>query len=178
VGENIAPANATRSLTISEAYEPALLGAAGTIHANKAWGDDASAVLIIYADNLSDVDLKAFVNFHAGHDDPVTMLMFHAPNPSQCGIATLDGDARVTSFVEKPEQPQSDLANAGLYVVDAEAWHEIADRNVFDLGFDILPLFIGRMRGFVHDGYHRDIGTHEALASESEDMRTSPGEQP
>jgi mannose-1-phosphate guanylyltransferase len=35
--------------------------------------------------------------------------------------------------------------------------------NVFDLGFDVLPKFVGRMRGFVFDGYHRDIGNLAAL---------------
>lgn len=168
VRENIRTANATRSLNVLEAYEPTLLGSAGTIHSNKTWAEDASSILIIYADNLSDVDLKSFVDFHQSHDDPMTMMMFHAPNPTQCGIATLDEAARVTTFVEKPEDPQSDLANAGLYVVDTKAWHEIADYDVFDLGFDVLPQFIGRMRGFVHDGYHRDIGTHAALEAASE----------
>ena len=33
----------------------------------------------------------------------------------------------------------------------------------FDLGFDVLPRFVGRMRGWVWGGYYRDIGTHEAL---------------
>ena len=35
--------------------------------------------------------------------------------------------------------------------------------GAFDLGFDVLPKFIGRMRGWVWGGYHLDIGTHEAL---------------
>ena len=57
----------------------------------------------------------------------------------------------------------SDLANAGLYVVDAAAYREIAAMGAFDLGFDVLPRFVGRMRGWVWGGYHLDIGTHEAL---------------
>src|SRR5260370_28794441 len=32
-----------------------------------------------------------------------------------------------------------------------------------DLGFDVLPKFVGRMRGWVWGGYYLDIGTHEAL---------------
>jgi mannose-1-phosphate guanylyltransferase len=39
----------------------------------------------------------------------------------------------------------------------------MADENAFDLGFDVLPMFVGRMRGWVFDGYHRDIGTLETL---------------
>jgi D,D-heptose 1,7-bisphosphate phosphatase len=93
----------------------------------------------------------------------MTMLLFRAPDPRACGIAELDPDGRIVSFVEKPERPASDLANAGLYVVDAAAYREIAAMRAFDLGFDVLPRFVGRMRGWVWGGYHLDIGTHEAL---------------
>lgn len=162
VRDHIAKTNATRSLHVTEAYEPDLLGSAGTVHANRAWADDADHVLIIYADNLSDVDLAEVLAFHAAHDDPMTMMLFHTAYPSQCGIATLDG-TRIVDFVEKPEHPASDLANAGLYVVDADTWRDIADKNVFDFGFDVLRDYIGKMQGFTHAGYHRDIGNKDAL---------------
>jgi mannose-1-phosphate guanylyltransferase len=100
----------------------------------------------------------------------MTMALFHTPYPSQCGIAELDGAGRVVEFVEKPKEPKSDLANAGLYVVTAEAYREIADRDAFDLGFDVLPEFVGRMRGWVFDGYHRDIGTLQALEQARSDV--------
>ena len=32
-------------------------------------------------------------------------------------------------------------------------------RNVFDFGFDVLPRYAGQMKGYIHEGYHRDIGT-------------------
>jgi mannose-1-phosphate guanylyltransferase len=162
-------ANATRPVRVSEAWEPELLGSAGTVHANRGWADDADEIVIIYADNLSTVDLEALLAFHRGHDDPMTMLLFRTAYPKQCGIATLDAAGRVTAFVEKPEHPESDLANAGLYVVSAEAWREIADMDVFDFGFDVIPRFVGRMRGMPFDGYHRDIGNHEALAAANAD---------
>ena len=156
--------NANRRLRVHESFEPDLLGSAGTVTANRDWADDADAILVIYADNLSTINLAEFVGFHAAHDDPATMALFHTPHPSSCGIATLDDAGVVTDFVEKPENPKSDLANAGLYVFDADLWRAIADRKAFDLGFDVLPGLVGRMRGFAFDGYLRDIGTPEALA--------------
>src|SRR5207248_3542957 len=101
---------------------------------------------------------------HRTHGDPFTMVLFRAPHPRACGIAELDAEQRIVSFVEKPEQPATDLANAGLYLVDAEAYREIAALHAFDLGFEVLPRFVGRMRGWVWGGYYLDIGTHEALA--------------
>jgi mannose-1-phosphate guanylyltransferase len=110
------------------------------------------------------VDLAELLAFHRAHPDPFTMLLFHAENPSACGIAELDEDGRIVSFVEKPRDPVSDLANAGVYVLDAAAYREIAAMRAFDLGFDVLPAFVGRMRGRVLEGYHLDIGSPEALA--------------
>lgn len=152
----------------TEFFEPQLLGSAGTISANATWADDVDDVLIVYADNLSDLDLTGLLAFHRAHRDAMTMLLFHAPNPKACGIAQLDAVGRVVDFEEKPIAPQSDLANAGVYVVTAATWREIAAMRAFDLGFDVLPRLVGRMRGYVHDGYHRDIGTIEALNSASQ----------
>jgi mannose-1-phosphate guanylyltransferase len=165
----IAEANATRSVQVTEAWEPALLGSAGTVHANRSWADDADEIVVIYADNLSTVDLSEVLAFHRSHEEPMTMLLFRTPYPKQCGIATLDDRGLVTAFVEKPEHPESDLANAGLYVVSREAWREIADMDAFDFGFDVIPRFVGRMKGLPFDGYHRDIGNHDALAAANAD---------
>lgn len=166
----IAQCNAAGDMALTEAFEPALLGSAGTVHANRGWAEGAEEIVVIYADNLSDVDLAALLEFHHSHTDPMTMALFHTPYPEKCGIAALDDAYRVTEFVEKPKEPRSDLANAGLYVLDAAAWREIADMNVFDFGFDVIPAFVGRMRGFAHTGYHRDIGTPDSLAQARADV--------
>lgn len=155
---------------VSEAYEPTLLGSAGTVHANRDFIDENDLCVIVYADNLSDVDLQAMIDFHLSHDDPFTMLLFHTAYPTQCGIATLDTASRMIDFVEKPENPTSDLANGGIYILDAKAYHQVADMNAFDLGFEVLPKFVGRMRGWVWNGYHRDIGTLESLTQAREDI--------
>ena len=163
---------------ITEAYEPELLGSAGTVTANRDLADEADDVVLIYADNLSSIDLGELIAYHRSHNEPMTMLLFRAENPSACGIAKLDDAQRVVGFEEKPADPKSDLANAGVYVVSAEAYHEIADMGAFDLGFDVLPKFVGRMRGYAFDGYHRDIGTLDALAAaerEAPGMFAEPG---
>jgi mannose-1-phosphate guanylyltransferase len=168
----MAEVNATGRFRISESYEPTLLGSAGTVAANRDLADGVRDVLIVYADNLSDVDLGALIDFHQSHGDPMTMMLFHAPRPENCGIATLDAEKRVIRFIEKPQEPESDLANAGLYVLTADAYREVADMKAFDFGFDVLPKFVGRMRGWLWEGYHLDIGTHEALRRAERDVAT------
>jgi mannose-1-phosphate guanylyltransferase len=159
----IAEVNARGPFHLGEAYEPGLLGSAGTVTANRDLADGAAHMLVVYADNLSDVNLGAFLDFHKQHGDPATMLLFRTQYPKNCGIAELDAEARVVSFVEKPAQPKSNLANAGLYAFTADAYREVAELRAFDLGFDVLPRFVGRMRGYSWDGYHRDIGSLESL---------------
>ena len=155
---------------VREAYEPVLLGSAGTVAANPDLADGAETVLIVYGDNLSGVDLRALLEFHRSHGDAVTMMLFRTPHPERCGIAELDGDGRVVSFEEKPKNPKGNLANAGIYAMTPEAYREAAEMKAFDLGFDVLPRFVGRMRGWEWGGYHRDIGTPESLRQAEEDV--------
>ncbi|MGC8638942.1 MAG: HAD-IIIA family hydrolase [Isosphaeraceae bacterium] len=159
----IARVNSRGHIHLVESYEPVLLGSAGTVRANADLADTADQVVLIYADNLSNIDLRPLLDFHRTHADPFTMVLWHAPNPRACGIAELDALGRIISFTEKPPRPATDLANAGLYVVDAQLYREIAARRAFDLGFDVLPRLAGRMRGWVWGGYHLDVGTPQAL---------------
>jgi len=161
--------NSAGKVHLVESHEPVLLGSAGTVAANADLADLADQIVIIYGDNLSDIDLRPLLEFHRSHKDPLTMVLFRAPNPRSCGIAQLDAAGRIVSFIEKPDQPASDLANAGLYVIEASAYREIAALKAFDLGFDVLPRFVGRMRGWVWGGYHLDIGTLRALERARED---------
>ena len=167
----IAQINAQNSLLLAEAHEPVLLGSAGTVTVNANLADDVDEIVIIYADNVSDIDLRPLLAFHRQHTDPLTMVLFRAPNPSACGIAEIDHDGRITAFVEKPKAPTSNLANAGLYVVDAAVYREIAEMHAFDFGFEVLPQFVGRMRGWIWGGYYLDIGTHESLKLAQLDAR-------
>lgn len=155
--------NARLELNAREFYEPTLLGSAGTIAANPELCDEADCCFLIYADNFSDVHLDELLAFHRSHDQPLTMLLFHTAQPEACGIATLDEEQRVTEFIEKPQYPMGNLANGGIYVVSKSAYGEIARLKAFDLGFDVLPHFVGRMKGFIHHGLHLDIGNIAAL---------------
>jgi histidinol-phosphate phosphatase family protein len=158
-------------LDLAESYEPVLLGSAGTVTANADLAQDADQIVIVYADGLSDLDLRPLLAFHERHGDPLTMMLYRSPNPKACGIAELDSVGRIVEFVEKPQNPKSDLANGGIYVLTAAAYREIANLGAFDLGFDVLPKFVGRMRGWCWGGYHLDIGTHEALDRAQSDVR-------
>ncbi len=170
VREHLAGLNATGRFEVRETFEPTLLGSAGTVHANRDWVPHDGEALIVYADNLSAVHLGDMLAFHRARRAEMTMLLFRSPTPERCGIAQVDASGRITEFQEKPSQPRGNLANAGVYALSAAAYHEMADADAFDLGFDVLPRFVGRMYGFTFEGYHRDIGTLESLEAAETDL--------
>lgn len=149
---------------IHESYERELLGSGGTVRANYEFVKDEDCFLICYADNLTNVDLGSLVKFHKSHDGILTMGLFHTNTPEQCGIATLDQFDRIVKFVEKPKYPDSNLANAGIYVCSPKIYDYFPDRDFLDFGKDVLPLLVNKMYGLEVKGYLRDIGTPENYA--------------
>ncbi len=162
--------NLDHSLQITESYEPVLLGSAGTVTNNKHIAENAKCIVIIYADNLSSIEISEILDFHQSHNQPLTMALFHAEHPRKCGIASLDKNGLVSDFVEKPDNPEGNLANAGIYVLDTDAYERVAVMNAFDFGFDVLPRLIGQIKGYIHEGYHRDIGTLPSLDQARSDV--------
>lgn len=151
-------------LQVTLFHEPVLLGSAGTVKANRDFVRGEAAFFVIYADNLTDVDLSDFRQFHEARKSPFTLGLFHTPQPRECGIASLAADGRVTAFVEKPAHPVGDLANAGLYLAGPSVFDLIPDKPVADFGFDVLPLLVGKMFGYTIPGFFCDLGTPERLA--------------
>jgi mannose-1-phosphate guanylyltransferase len=141
--------------------ERRLLGSGGTVAANASFVRGQRDFFVLYADNLTNIDLDALLRFHRSHDGMATMGLFRTPVPEECGIVELDASGMVTSFHEKPAHPKSDLANAGVMVFDPEVFSHMPGEEVFDLGHDVLPGLAGRMHGYVIQEYLQDIGTIE-----------------
>ena len=138
-------------LTVKVFHEPELLGSAGTLAANADWAMDASAVAIIYADNYTDSRVSELLDYHFSQSLPFTLGVFRTPHPERCGIVEVDETGVVTSFVEKPAQPRSNLAAGGMYITDPATLMNIKamakDHPIpFELGFHVLPSLVGRMR--------------------------------
>lgn len=153
-----------KGLKIILSYEPSLLGSAGTILANQGFVEEEKEIFILYADNLTNVNLGDLLYFHRSHRDLFTMGLFKTERPKKCGIAELDGDGRVISFEEKPKRPKTNFAAAGVYVASPKIFNfsknnQGDDSNrPLDLGFHILPKLVGHMYGYLLKDYLLDIG--------------------
>jgi len=150
-------------LDVHLTHEPSLLGSAGTVREHRDFVKGEDAFFIVYADNLADVRLDDMLAFHRDRDSQFTMGLFDTPEPTECGIATLDRDGRVIDFVEKPRHPKGNLANAGLYIAGSSIFDAIPDRVPADFGHDVLPALVDHMYGYSIGGFFCDVGTPERL---------------
>lgn len=153
--------NADMKITVY--YEKELMGSGGTVNANRDFIAEGEDFLICYADNLTDVNLEELIREHKKNRAVLTMALFHTNVPEQCGIAAVDENGLITEFTEKPKNPKSDLANAGIYAASRKLYRYFGSDGFCDFGRDILPALVGKMYGYEIQGYLRDIGTMRNL---------------
>jgi len=152
---------ARRGMDIRLTHEPELLGSAGTLAANRWFFSGEESFLVLYADNLTTFPLRRLLEFHGGHRQLATVALFRADDPSACGIAELDAAGTLTGFWEKPAQPRTNLANAGLYVFRSEVEDYLPEFAPSDIGRHLLPRLVGRARGCHIHEFFMDLGTPE-----------------
>jgi mannose-1-phosphate guanylyltransferase len=96
-----------------------------------------------------------------------TVALTRVEDTTQYGIVEMNGK-RIARFVEKPrrEDAPSDLANAGLYMIEPEVMAMIPDGFVM-LEKDTFPKLAaaGKLYGFPFDGQWFDTGTPERYAN-------------
>ncbi|PKP72294.1 MAG: mannose-1-phosphate guanylyltransferase [Alphaproteobacteria bacterium HGW-Alphaproteobacteria-5] len=148
-------------------HEDELLGTGGTLaHARAHLG--GGSVLMAHADNLTDIGIAAFRAAHDARPEGalMTMALFETDAPESCGIVECDEKGLVTAFHEKSANPPGTLANAAVYILEPEIAGMAAElgKKVVDFSTEIIPRLMGRIYTFRIEGYHRDIGSPEALA--------------
>ena len=125
---------------ITYSYEDPILGTAGAAKRLEEYFEDGPFV-IVYGDVLTDMDLMRLLRFHHDREAAATMALYQVENPSACGLVGLDGRGRITCFVEKPppEEVFTDLANAGVLVLEPELLDDIPPGRAYDFGRDLFP---------------------------------------
>lgn len=155
------------SMEVVTAYEPRLLGSAGTVRANRAFVAGEDRFFVIYADNLSNVDLTAMAAFDAGRTEVLTIGVVPTDRPREKGTVIIDPDDRIVAFDEKAERPRSNIMNAGVYVADRQLFDEMPEpgpSGLLDFGYDVLPRLVPRLAAYRIREFLMDIGTPEAYA--------------
>jgi len=74
-----------------------------------------SPFVMYLGDNLLQHGITPLVEEYRSIDCNSEILLTRVPNPSQFGVAELDG-TKVVKLTEKPPEPKSDLALVGVYM--------------------------------------------------------------
>lgn len=132
------------SVSIEYSIEEQILGTAGGTRRRADFFDQP--FVVVYGDVLTDFELSALIERHTaqagrGH---LTMSLMRVPDPERCGVAELDGEGRVLNFIEKPPagRAPSNLASAGVLVLDPEILRYVPDGVFYDYGLDLIPALL------------------------------------
>ena len=144
---------------VSLSEEATLLGSAGTIAANRAWIGDDQTFWIFYGDVLTKMNLDKMLSFHHEKGLAATLAVHRVQNPKECGIIDVDDSGVICGFVEKPENPTSNLAFTGVMLGTRHMLDVLPSTIPADFGFHVFPKMIGSMAGYRTSEYLIDIGT-------------------
>ena len=149
--------------TLNYAYQEKEGGIAEAIGLTRTFvGDDRFVVIL--GDNLMESSLKPYVDRFRSQSKGARILLSEVENPSDYGVAELDGD-RVVSIEEKPDRPRSSYAVIGVYMYDSLAYGVIeglepsarGELEVTDVNNAYLQR--GLLQADVLDGWWADCGS-------------------
>ena len=151
-------------------HEP--LGTGGGIaHAARGLGGTFFA---LNGDSLREADLGALVDFHRSAGGKATIMLTPVADPSRYGLVRLAPDGRVRQFLEKPrpEEIDTDLINAGLYVLEPEVVDLIPGERAVSIEREVFPRLCeeGSVFGLAQPGYWLDVGTPETYLQAHRDV--------
>jgi glucose-1-phosphate adenylyltransferase len=139
----------------------------------------AEYVLILAGDHLYRMDYREMAEFlwENGGDIAVAVQPVSRSEVSRFGILKVESDGRISSFVEKPKDPEVQqnfvsrphdedrpfLGSMGIYLFKTKVLMDMLNSfpEFDDFGGDIIPEAIKSLHvfGFNFDGYWEDIGT-------------------
>jgi glucose-1-phosphate adenylyltransferase len=142
-------------------------------------------VLILSGDHVYTMDYSQMIDFHTSVGADLTMATISVPleEASRFGVVGVDNNYRVTSFIEKPAHPPSNLINMGVYLfnlntLDAALWEDhLSHDSTHDFGKDLLPNLIKngtRVFAYPYDGYWVDVGTINSYWESHMDLLRNP----
>jgi glucose-1-phosphate adenylyltransferase len=134
-------------------------------------------VLVLAGDHVYKMDYRPFLERHRDARADVTCAVRTVPlsEAHRFGILAVDGDGRVTEFIEKPANPPSNLVSMGVYIFSWPLLRDVLTPGRIDFGRDVLPAMVADGRGvyaYEFGGYWQDVGTVESYWRTSLDLLT------
>lgn len=125
--------------------------------------------IVYLGDNIFQDRMKVLYNKFEDTGASAAIALTEVPNPSAFGIAELDGD-RIKRLVEKPKDPPTNLAIAGVYVFQPAIFEAIKHikpswRNELEITDAIQYLLDqnGKVIPYIVEGWWIDAGNAESI---------------
>ncbi|MBN2168358.1 MAG: NDP-sugar synthase, partial [Actinobacteria bacterium] len=139
------------------------LGTCGAIK-NVAEHLGGEPVIICNGDILTDLDIRALVEYHNNKKSVVTITLTPVDDPTAYGLVPLDEEGRIMEFLEKPswDQVVTNMINAGTYVLDPAVLRDVPMNEQYSFERQLFPdLLEGGtpMYGYPSECYWLDLGT-------------------
>jgi mannose-1-phosphate guanylyltransferase len=159
-------------MRLEYAVEDEPLGTGGAI--GFAGRDLDSSFFALNGDSLREADLGELVAFHRSTGAKATILLTPVADPSRYGLVRTAADGRVEAFLEKPrpEEIDTDLINAGLYVLEPEVLELVPPGQAVSIEREVFPRLAaeGSVYGIALPGYWLDVGTPESYLQAHRDV--------
>lgn len=156
-------------LTIKTVFEKDLLGSAGTLKENSSFFANENDFLIVYGDNLTNINYQKLIATHKNKNGIATIASYVEKYPESKGVIGFDETDLIFKFIEKPrpEQVISNYANAGIYVLNKRIFSHLQnlDKTPLDFGYDVFPNLLAlkeKMYVYKMTEFLLDIGTLES----------------
>jgi mannose-1-phosphate guanylyltransferase len=128
----------------------------------------------VNGDSLREADLGELARFHRDRGAKATILLTPVADPTRYGLVRLEPDGRVQSFLEKPrpEEIDTNLINAGVYVLEPEVLELIPPDRAVSIEREVFPRLVeeGSCYGLALPGYWLDVGTPETYLEAHRDV--------
>ena len=149
-------------VSITYSQETKRLGTGGALRSvHKQIGD--KPVLVIYGDNLIDINLRDMIDFHEHSGARMTTALTTVSQAGDWGVVGLRGK-NVVSFTSKPHtEGFSKLINTGVFAVEPSVIAQLPKKEFSMLEKDCIPQLVqdGSIAGYTFDGLWFDIATPE-----------------
>lgn len=152
-------------IKIKYAVETTALGTGGGIKNAAELIESCDQVVVFNGDVLSGHDLSNQIKLHQRNNADVTLYLTEVLDARAYGCVEIENNNRVKSFLEKMDNPISNLINAGCYIFNPAIINTIPIGQVVSVERETFPNLIAsnaKIFGFIDNSYWLDIGTPAA----------------
>jgi len=159
------------------------LGAIGDVQfamSSMGWDENPEDLLVVAGDHIFEMDFQAMIEaFHK--NDATTIGVEHEKDLEElrrCSSVEIDDTSRVVGFVEKPENPKTDILSSPIYIYHRRDLHLVKEfldgENNSDAPGHFIEWLHRHTRVFAHftGGKRHDIGNMETYRLADEYFRS------